>query len=85
MRSKFQPYIRRANGKERSEDLRTAIRLAFYQQLRRPFYVMVQRGYPRHVMAVGASRHDIAKSLLGARVGGFKAWSKRVQRRASGA
>jgi hypothetical protein len=53
-RKKFEPYVRLANGREHSHSLRGAIRLAFYQSLGRPFYVMVQRGFPNTVIEVGA-------------------------------
>lgn len=83
---KFRPYVRLANGREHASSFRDAFRLAFYQQLGKPFYVMVQHGVPNRVMAIGASKRDVQRQPLGAHKsrGGFKAWSKRLQLRALG-
>ena len=84
--TRYRPYIRRANGRERSESWRCALRLAFYQQRGKPFFVAVQRGFPRNVFAVGPSRKQLLDSFVGAHphFGGFKAWARRMQRYATG-
>jgi hypothetical protein len=65
MRSKlFRPYIRRANGREKSDSISGAMRLAYYQIRGRPFYVLVQHGFPNHAVAVGESRASIENSLM---------------------
>lgn len=38
--------------------------MAFYSIQKRPFYVMVQRGFPRQVSACGRSRADLEKGIL---------------------
>jgi hypothetical protein len=85
MRHKFKPYIRRANGCEKSESLRVALRLAAYQLTGQPFYVLVQRGFPRLAIEVGHSRSAIVRTIIGAHFGGFNAWANRLKRRAQGA
>lgn len=88
MRSKkYRPYIRRANGRETAEGLRGRFRLAFYQAKGKPFFVMVQHGFPNSVMECGATRRAITDSLMGVRKKGkrhFRAWARRIQKRASG-
>jgi hypothetical protein len=63
-RNLYRPYIRRANGREISESLAGAVRLAFYRFRGRPFYVLVQRGFPRHALAVGPSRASIENDIV---------------------
>lgn len=83
---KYRPYVRRANGKERSESMREAFRLTFYEHLGRPFYVMVQRGWPNLVIASGASKRDVQRSPAAVAFGkkSFRTWAKDVQRLAAG-
>lgn len=78
---KYRPYVRRANGRARGDSLRTALRLAFYRERGRPFYVMVQHGVPNNVIGVGATRRDLERSPLPVAVGKmtFRRWSRRVQ------
>lgn len=87
MRNKFRPYVRRANGWEKAGSLRIAVRLAFYQSRNRPFYVMVQRGFPNLAMDCGASKRDVARTPLMVASGRqkFRAWARRIQRYAQGA
>ncbi len=77
---KFRPYVRLANGRERSGSLRTAFRLAFYQGLGKPFYVMVQHGFPNEAISVGASKRDIQRSpfLVAAKKMRFRQWAKLI-------
>lgn len=86
MKNKFKPYIRKANGKERSKSFRGAMRLAFYQELKKPFYVMVQRGFPNLVIGVGSSRYAIEQGILPIweKRMSFKEWAQRIKRRAQG-
>lgn len=86
---RYKPYIRRANGREKSESLRTAYRLAFYKSSGRPFYVLVQRGFPRIAVEVGKSRQSIENSILWLNVrkrygASFRDYAKSVQRMAIG-
>jgi hypothetical protein len=83
---KFKPYIRLANGREKSSSFREAFRLAFYQSLGRPFYVMVQHGFPTLAIAVGPSRHDIQQSILVVRMRRktFPEWSRSTQKFSTG-
>ena len=85
---KYRPYIRRHRRGDRSSSFRVAYRLAFYESLRKPFYVMVQRGFPRDVMECGKSRSALESSIMwlqiyrkyGAR---FKDFARRLQARAA--
>ena len=81
----LRPYIRRASGRERSNDLRVAFKLAYHAQLNRPYYVMVQRGYPLLVIAVGRSRREVEQSVMTVRCGikTFRQWSSDVRRYAT--
>lgn len=83
-RDLYKPYVRRANGRERSESLRVAVRLAFYQELGRPFYVMVQRGWPNLAIACGRTKEDVKRQPLLVRRLGFSGWANRVKRLARG-
>lgn len=83
---KFKPYIRRANGREKSTSFRMAMRLAFYQSFNRPFYVMVQHGFPNLAIAVGPNRADIEQSILSVNIGrqSFRDWSRAIQKSSTG-
>ncbi|HWL09769.1 MAG TPA: hypothetical protein VNQ76_15285 [Planctomicrobium sp.] len=80
------PYVRRANGREKSESFRIAIRLAYYQMRRRRFYVMVQHGFPNLAIEVGASKREVQQKPLPVACGKmkFKEWAKLIQRKARG-
>jgi len=86
---KYKPYIRRMNGKEKANDLFTAYRLAFYQELYlkkgNKCFVMVQRGFPNLAIAVGASRKDVKKSIfiICAKRISFKKWTTETKRYAN--
>ena len=84
VRNKFQPYIRRANGRERAETWRMAFRLAFYRGRKRPFYVMVQRGFPHLAIERGESRQAIKDSILVVHLRdmSFTQWTRRIGRHA---
>jgi hypothetical protein len=77
-RNRFKPYIRKINGKEMPTSMRDAIRLCVFTEL--SGYVMVQRGRPNVVVAVGRTKRDIKRSILAISLGGmsFKQWSSKV-------
>lgn len=79
---KFEPYVRRANGRERAYTLRIAVRLAYYLMSGKPYYVMVQRGFPNRAIAVGKSKRDVQRGPLLVAVGrmSFRDWSSAIQR-----
>lgn len=79
---KFKPYVRRANGRERATSLRMAIRLAYYKMSGKPYYVMVQRGFPNAVIGVGASKRDVQRGPLLVAIGrlSFRTWSGAIRR-----
>lgn len=83
---KYKPYVRRANGREKAETLRIAYRLAFYRMRRKPFYVMVQRGFPNLAIEVGATKRDVQTKpvMIAWRGWKFKAWARHVYRNAIG-
>jgi hypothetical protein len=78
--NKYKPYIRLANGKERGESLRTAFKLAFFEIKFSQYYVMVQHGFPKDVMAVGRTKDEIKRSIFILENGkGFNAWANRIK------
>ena len=86
MRRKYDPYVRRANGSEMAESLRIAFRLAYYQLRGKPFFVMVQRGFPNLAIEVGASKREVQQQPLSVNIGrlSFKQWAKQVGAKARG-
>ncbi len=95
-RDKFKPYIRRARRADRSESIRVAMQLAYHGGRG---FVLVQRGFPRLVMACASSRIELIETLVGARTEAmrqkrdwrrprgkdFRAWAKSFTRYAQGA
>lgn len=81
----YKPYIRLANGREKAETLRMSIRLAFYQLQSKPYYVMVQHGFPNKAMEVGRTKKDIIGSIVPVWAGWstFKQWSADIQQKAT--
>ena len=78
--NKYKPYIRLANGKERSESFRTALRLSFFKINFSQYYVMVQHGFSKNVMAVGRTKDEIKRSIFILENGkGFNAWANRIK------
>ena len=78
---KYRPYIRRLNGKEKADDLRTAFRLAFFGLFPKA-YVLVQHGFPKSALAVGRSKKDVVGQIPAIVWQGktFKQYSKDVQK-----
>lgn len=96
-RRKFTPYIRRNHAGDRSESLRVALRIAYFEGAGKPFYVLVQHGVRGLVIAVAADRRELRNTLVGprliaARRGNWKlpeardlrTWAAEVGRRARG-
>jgi len=83
---KFRPYVRRANGREMTSSMRVAVRLAYFRLRKRPFYVMVQRGFPNSVMDCGATRRDLEQAVLPVFAGmkTFRRWSRDTMNYAAG-
>ncbi len=95
-RDRFQPYIRRARRDDRSDSIRVAMQLAYYEGRG---FVLVQRGFPRLVMACAPTRIELIETLVGARTEAmrqkrdwrkprgkdFRAWVKSFTRYAQGA
>lgn len=81
-RNKYKPYVRRANGKEHTSSWRVAFRLAFYQESGRPYYVMVQRGWPNMAIEVGASKREVQQKPLLVAFGriSFRIWAKTIRK-----
>jgi hypothetical protein len=82
---RYTPYIRRGNFREKSTSFRVAFRLAFYrdwsQRTGKPFYVLVQRGWPNLAIEVGRDKAAIIRRIIGARSrGGFPAWCLRIKK-----
>ena len=83
---KYKPYARLANGSERSESMRIAFRLAFYQERGKPFYVLVQRGFPNLAIEVGSSKRDVMSKPCPVAFHSFtfRAWANAIQKHARG-
>lgn len=82
--NKFKPYIRKARGDEKADDFRVAFRLAFYARRRKPFYVLCQHGFPELAMECGASKREIANSIVPILLKHktFKQWARAIKNRA---
>lgn len=74
--SRLTPYVRLANGREKAERFREAMRLAIFKKSGKPYYVLVQRGYPNTAIAVGLSKRDVKQSIFSVAVGRmtFREW-----------
>lgn len=84
LRDRFKPYIRRANGSEKAETLRVAIQLEYQRMRKKPFYVVVQRGWPNLVILVGENKAEIKRRPLSAVWYGFNNWAQLLKHRAQG-
>lgn len=84
--TKYRPYVRRYRPGDKTENFAIAFRMAFYLEQGRPFYVMVQRGFPRLVIEVGASKRDVQRKPVLVKFGRstFRQWAKRIQCQAMG-
>lgn len=82
---KYLPYVRLANGREKTVSWRMAIRLAAYQIKGKPFYVMVQRGFPNLVIDVARHKRELQRSPVFVAAGRqtFREWAKSIQKSAS--
>jgi len=83
------PYVRVANGRERSDSLRVAVRLAFFAEMSassgRRYFVMVQRGFPNDAIDVGWSKREIKQGPVLCRLGRmkFSQWARAVRKRSN--
>lgn len=74
---KYKPYIRRLKPTDKSESMRTCVRMAYYNITGKKAFALVQHGFPDLVIEVGSSKQEIKKSIL---MGGtFKQWQRRVK------
>jgi hypothetical protein len=80
VRNKYKPYVRRANGTEKAASFIVAFRLAFYKLRGKPYYVMVQRGFPQLAIECGPSKREVASKPAVVQFGikTFKQWSKEI-------
>jgi len=78
---KYMPYIRKMNGKEKADDLRTCFRLAHFSVIDKQAYVMVQHGFPNQAIAVGRSKEEIKNSIIVVAIGKmtFKEWARSIR------
>ncbi|GAA3911024.1 hypothetical protein [Litoribacillus peritrichatus] len=86
--TKFRPYVRRLNGHEVAHDLETSIKLSFLRkQIKakrlKKAYVLTQRGFSNHVMAVSVNKRDLQCSSAKTSKH-FKSWSLQIQKQAFG-
>ena len=84
LRDRYKPYVRRANGREKAESMRDAMNLAYYKLLKKPFFVLVQRGWPNLVIGCGETKATVKRSPLAANWYGFNNWATIVKHRAQG-
>lgn len=80
-KNKYKPYIKIANGKERSDSFRTAIRLKFLELSFKKFYVIVQHGFPKDVMVAARTKEELKNSILvvSARIIKFNVWANNMK------
>jgi hypothetical protein len=94
---RLRPYIRRLHAGDYSDSLRTLFQIRWAREYWPRAFVVAQRG-TRHVMAVGRTKRELMKSLIGVSIEArrrrrsmrypvgtkrdFASWSKLVQRRA---
>ncbi|GLQ30947.1 hypothetical protein [Litoribrevibacter albus] len=86
---KCRPYIRRLHGNEEAHDLLTQIELGFYIQLLqekelKKAYVLTQRGFPKHVIAVSSCKQALIDKALTSDPDSpenLKLWSQAIQRK----
>jgi hypothetical protein len=86
MKSKrYRPYVRRANGREMATSLKMAYRLAFYNLRGKPFYVMVQHGFPNLALQVDKSKLEIQRSIVEvhAKWSTFRKWQGKIHKLAT--
>lgn len=81
---KFLPYVRRACPRDRSESLRVAMRMAYFQTMGVEFFVMLQRGFPHLVIECGRTKREVKNSPLVVQFGSmsFRKWARAIQKRA---
>lgn len=94
MRKQFEPYIRRWHSGDKSESIRVALQMLGYEESHVACFVVLQRGFPKRVLAVGLTKRQLIGSIMGARTaairrGGdwkepklkdFRIWARRVRR-----
>lgn len=80
-KNKYKPYIRIANGKERSDSFRTAIRLKFLELNFGKFYVIVQHGFPNDVMAAASTKEELKNCVFVVHAGilKFNDWANNIK------
>lgn len=83
---KFRPYIRRLHGNEEAHDLITQVQLSFYTNLIQnkeisKAYVLTQRGFSGHVIAVSSNKETLIRKALEAnsKTSDFHNWTKEIQ------
>lgn len=71
------PYIRRRHPKDRTDGLRTALRMEVFGPR---CYVLVQRGATYRVLEAARTRRELALSIAPrAAAGSVRAWAKRFR------
>jgi hypothetical protein len=58
---KNRPYIRRVRVTDKADDFRTAIRLAFYSEIKKTGFVLAQRGQKDVVIAVAKTKQELMR------------------------
>lgn len=74
-------YVRRSKPSDYAIGFRMAIRLEFYRQKGRPFYVIVRRGGSGEVLEVGPIKRDLRQMFFSRLTIFRRRWTKRRKRR----
>lgn len=75
---KFKPYIRRLSSKDKTESMVMAYRIAYYNVMNKPAFVLVQHGFRNQVIEIDDTKERLKNRLL---LGGpFKHWQKRIKK-----
>lgn len=76
------PYVRRANGREKTVSLRMATLLEYQRSLGRPFFVMLEGGRSNIVIEVGATKREVQQRPFAVATGrmSFREWARRMRR-----
>lgn len=80
-KNKYKPYIRIANGKERSDSLRSGCWLAFLERTYEKYYVIVQHGFPNNVIAAARTKEELKNRVLVVSSGiiKFNTWANNIK------
>lgn len=62
---KYKPYIRKLQPQDRTESLRVAVRMSYYEVMKKPAYVLVQHGFPHNVLEIDDTKASLKNRIVG--------------------